>query len=63
MLSSNECKDKWFFIKTIKESSFIFPFIPETMRNDKDVVLAAVQTHREALEHAPNRLKNDKDVR
>ena len=50
----------WIF--QIFDTPMILEFAPETLRNDKDIVLAAGRLDERALQYASDNLKNDVDV-
>ena len=49
-------------LKNDKSRSYILRSIPEPFKSDKDIVLAALQTHGSNLEYAPQELRDDRDV-
>ena len=42
--------------------SWALEFVSDELKNDKDVVMAAVKDDQDALEHASDTLKSDKDI-
>lgn len=53
-------KEEW--IKKVSNDGFLLKKAPEELRNDKDVVMAAISEQGYAFISASEELKNDKDV-
>jgi hypothetical protein len=53
--------DKSYIINKIKQDSFVFGSMDETVRNDKDIVLTVLQKNRNMWSYVGQQLRNDKN--
>jgi hypothetical protein len=55
---------KALWLAKVKQDGYALEHAPEELRNDREIVLAAVKQHGEvALNHASEELRNDRDIK